>query len=327
MLDFPFSSLMFRRIFVLFVLLSSLAFAESSHAQKGKATPQPDKGNDPGMWVGSPPSGALPAGVTHHTYTSGSMKCEVGYCLYLPPGYTSNSERRYPVIYNLHGAGGDEYRTLYNAEVLDEGIRAGRWPDMIMVFPNGGRATMYQNSGDGRYLAETTFIEELVPHIDSTCRTIADRKGRCLEGFSMGGRGSTHLAMKHPDMFCSLFNQAGNVYSAVEMAKTVGPEEWPVSYLGSDPAHLLSNDVYANLNENLDYIKAKLRIQVACGTADPGHLKSVREYHEALVEAGVEHTYWEVEGLDHNQRKMIEGRKDTWFDFHIESLRLAGAEW
>ena len=80
---------------------------------------------------------------------------------------------------------------------------------MIMVFPNGGRSTMYQDSGDGRFMAETTFIRELMPHIDATYRTIADRKARCIEGFSVGGRGSTHLAMKYPELFGSLFNQSG----------------------------------------------------------------------------------------------------------------------
>ena len=140
----------------------------------------------------------------------------------------------------------------------------------------------------------------------------------------MGGRGSTHLAMKYPQLFCSLFNQSGNVYSTVEAAKTAPPNQWPVSYLGNDQQHLLANDVYANLQKNLDYIKANLRIQVACGTADDGHLKTVREYHEALTKAGVQHTYWEVEGLDHNQRKMIEGRRKTWFDFHIAALKAAG---
>jgi hypothetical protein len=65
-----------------------------------------------------------------------------------------------------------------------------------------------------------------------------------------------------------------------------------------------------------------MRIQVACGTADPDHLKTVREYHAALTAAGMPHSYFEVEGLDHNQKKMIDGRKATWFDFHIESLKL-----
>jgi hypothetical protein len=48
----------------------------------------------------------------------------------------------------------------------------------------------------------------------------------------------------------------------------------------------------------------------------------VREYHGALTTAGVPHNYFEVEDLDHNQKKMIDGRKATWFDFQIESLKL-----
>jgi endo-1,4-beta-xylanase len=288
-----------------------LRAADAPKSRSGQA-------NADDMWVQSPVP-ELPTGVTHRTYRSAAMKRDVGYCIYLPPSYTRSPEHRYPVIYHLHGAGGNETRSVYSAKVLHEGVLAGRWPELIMVFPNGGRTTMYQDSGDGRFLAETTFMKELIPHIDNNYRTIADRKGRCIEGFSMGGRGSTHLAMKFPEMFCSLFNQSGNVYHVSDVSK--GPN----LYLGDDPVRLKANDPYLNLTKNLDYIKANLRIQVACGTADPEHLTTVREFHAALTAAGAEHSYFEVAELAHNQQKMIDGRKDTWFDFHIESLRRAGA--
>jgi endo-1,4-beta-xylanase len=283
------------------------------HAQKAKK--QSNQTNTDDMWVTSPVP-ELPANVTHHTFRSASMKRNVGYCLYLPPGYEKDTQRRYPVIYHLHGAGGNETRSVYSASVLHEGILAGKLPEMIMVFPNGGRSTMYQDSGDGRFMAETMMTKELIPHIDATYRTIADRQARCIEGFSMGGRGSTHLAMRFPELFASLFNQSGNVYHVSDVSKA------PNAYLGSDPERLKANDPYLNLEKNLAYIQANLRIQVACGTADPDHLITVREYHEALTKAGMPHSYFEVEGLDHNQRKMIDGRKATWFDFHLESLRL-----
>ena len=283
------------------------------HAQKAKKQSNQTNTND--MWVTSPVP-ELPPNVTHHTFRSASMKRDVGYCLYLPPGYAKDEKRRYPVIYHLHGAGGNETRSVYSASVLHEGILAGKLPEMIMVFPNGGRSTMYQDSGDGRFMAETMMTQELIPHIDTTYRTIADRKARCIEGFSMGGRGSTHLAMRFPELFASLFNQSGNVYHVSDVSKA------PNTYLGSDPERLKANDPYLNLEKNFAYIKANLRIQVACGTADLDHLLTVREYHEALTQAGMAHSYFEVEGLDHNQKKMIDGRKSTWFDFHIESLRL-----
>lgn len=281
------------------------------------AKPKSNQANTDDMWVTAPVP-ELPARVTHHIYRSEAMKREVGYCIYLPPGYEAHPDRRYPVIYHLHGAGGNECRSVYSAGVLHEGILAGRWPEMIMVFPNGGRSTMYQDSGDGRFLAETTFVKELIPHIDATYRTFADRKGRCIEGFSMGGRGSTHLAMKFPGMFCSLFNQSGNVYHVSDVSKSPNP------YLGDDPRRLEANDPYLNLQKNLGYIRANLRIQAACGAADPDHLTTVREFHAALTQSNVPHSYFEVEGLDHNQKKMIDGRKETWFDFQVGSLKLGG---
>jgi endo-1,4-beta-xylanase len=267
------------------------------------------------MWVTSPVP-ELPTHVTHHTFRSASMNRDIGYCIYLPPTYDQDTNQRFPVIYHLHGAGGNETRSVYSATVLHEGIMAGKLPNIIMVFPNGGRSTMYQDSGDGRFMAETMMVHELIPHIDATYRTLADRKARCIEGFSMGGRGSTNLAMKHPQMFGSLFNQSGNVYHVSDSSKL------PNAYLGDDPERLRANDAFLNLKKNLDFIKANLRIQVACGTADPEHLVSVREFHQALTEAGMPHSYFEVEGLDHNQKKMIDGRKATWFDFQIESLKL-----
>src|SRR5207247_7747434 len=104
-----------------------------------------------------------------------------------------------------HGANGNETRSVYSATVMHEGIVAGKLPEVIMVFPNGGRGTMYQDSGDGRFMAETMMIKELIPHIDATYRTIADRTARCIEGFSMGGRGSTNLAMKYQALFGYMF--------------------------------------------------------------------------------------------------------------------------
>jgi enterochelin esterase-like enzyme len=299
-----------------FVLLVTFgATTVSSQApDKGGKKKKSDK-----TWVASSIP-KLPTGVTHHTLRSEAMKRDVGYCIYLPPGYAQDVERRYPVLYELHGAGGDETRMLVCAEHLHEAILTGRVPETIMVLPNGGRGTGYQDSGDGRSLPETMIIKELIPHIAATYRTVADRKARCLEGFSMGARGATHLAMRYPEMFCSLFNQAGNVYHVSD------PSQLPNEYLGSDPERLKANDPYLNLIKNRDYIRANLRIQVACGSADTEHIKTVREYHAALTAAEVPHSYFEVEGVAHNKKKLYESRKNTWFDCHVESLKLNGVE-
>lgn len=308
---------------VRFALSSLLAMGSLAWAQQ---KPKVNETNSDDMWLAKVTPNAMAQHVTHHEYRSESMKHKVGYSLYLPPGYEKNPTVRYPVIYHLHGAGGNELRAVTSAQVLQEGILAGHLPEMIMVFPNGGRATMYQDSADGRFKAETTLIKELIPHIDATYRTIADRKGRCIEGFSMGGRGAVHLALKHPDLFCSLFNQAGNVYPVSNMPKETPDDAYPYSYLGKEVAALQDNDPYVNLHKNIDAIKNGLRILVACGTRDPDHLTTVREFHQELVKSGVDHTYIELEGLGHNQSQMIAKLKPVWFDYHIESLKRAGAD-
>src|SRR5436190_21987737 len=106
------------------------------------------------------------------------MKHDVGYCIYLPPDYASAASSRYPVIYNLHGAGGNELHSFEEAVLLDAGIRSGKLPPMILVLPNGGKATMYKDSYDGKFMGETNIIRELIPHIDGAYRTIAARNGR-----------------------------------------------------------------------------------------------------------------------------------------------------
>ncbi|HUR56757.1 MAG TPA: alpha/beta hydrolase-fold protein [Opitutaceae bacterium] len=287
------------------------------------AAPDPATRNANIKWVNPPKPGTLPEGVTHHTFFSKALNRDVGYCLYLPPGYATESSRRYPVIYNLHGAGGNELHSFTDAKVLHEGIVAGRWVPMIMVLPNGGQATFYKDSYDGKFPAETLIIRELLPHIDATYRTIASRAGRAIEGFSMGGRGSTRLAIKYPELFCSLHNQAGNVPHTADKFDPTKPNEYPNNYLGPDRARYIDNDVYHLLKKNVAAIKSNLRIAITCGTRDGDHLPTVREFHAALLAAGVDHTYLEVEGLAHEHDKLVNLYRPTWFDYHAESFRRA----
>jgi S-formylglutathione hydrolase FrmB len=187
--------------------------------------------------------------------------------------------------------------------------------------PNGGKYTYYKDSADGRYPAEKLIIQDLIPHIDGTYRTVAAREGRAIEGFSMGGRGATRLALKYPELFCSLFNQAGNVFPIAEMFNPAQPNQYPNNYLGPEKSRYVENDTYLLLEKNLARIQSRLRIQVACGTKDDGHLPTVRKFHQALVKAGVDHTYWEMEGLEHQQTQMLQRYRPIWFDYHAESFR------
>ena len=303
--------------------VAAIASLDGAAAPAKKAPAAPATSTMPVKWVNPPKPNSLPTGVTHRTFQSRAIGADVGYCIYLPPGYETETTRRYPVIYNLHGAGGNELHGFSPARALHDGIVSGRWAPMILVLPNGGARTFYKNSGDGKLRAEDLIIEDLIPHIDATYRTIATRGGRAIEGFSMGGRGATRLAMKYPELFCSLHNQAGNVIRIADLYETAKATEYPGSYLGRDRAHYEANDSFLLLKKNRSAIEGGLRILITCGTLDDGHLPTVREYHAALLAAGVDHTYLEVEGLNHEHEKLVAMYRTTWFDYHAESFRRA----
>lgn len=166
--------------------------------KKGKKKPAPFK------WVNPIPDNKYP-GVTHNTFISPSMKVEVGYCIYLPDDYHKRSTggKSYPVVYYLHGGRpGSEAKSVHLSTYIHDAMSKGKVPPAIYVFVNGGVVSHY-NYPEKDSMGEDVFIKELIPHIDKTYRTIADRTGRGLEGFSQGGRGTARIMFKHPHLFCS----------------------------------------------------------------------------------------------------------------------------
>ena len=156
-------------------------------------------------WVNPLPDGETYEGVRHATFTSPSMGVPVGYCIYLPPQYdqASHADRRFPVVYDLHGGSPGDERTSVRgglASVIHRAIANGDVAPAIHVFVNGGAENTY-NYPQKDSLGVDVFVQELIPHIDATYRTIAGRHGRALQGFSQGGRGTTRI----------MFQQSGAV--------------------------------------------------------------------------------------------------------------------
>jgi S-formylglutathione hydrolase FrmB len=129
--------------------------------------------------------------------------------VYLPPSYAQNRQRRYPVLYGLHGYSIDNIpwaKQMRAQAGLDASLAAGA-PEMIVVLPSGQSihdGSMYSSSvtaGDW----EGFIAHDLVSYIDVHYRTVADRKSRGLFGHSMGGYGATRIGMKHPEVFGALY--------------------------------------------------------------------------------------------------------------------------
>jgi enterochelin esterase-like enzyme len=130
--------------------------------------------------------------------------------VYLPPSYTTSQNRRYPVVYVLHGfTDSDELWMGFKKhwinlpQVIDRALAAGDIHEMIVVMPNAYtryQGSMYSNSPtNGNW--EDFIVQELVPYVDDHYRTFANSTSRGIAGHSMGGYGAAMIAMKHPGVF------------------------------------------------------------------------------------------------------------------------------
>src|SRR5262245_43725435 len=120
----------------------------------------------------------------------------------LPRGY-GTGDRRYPVLYLLHGYGGNRDTWLYNTGLLGS-VRAY---SMIVVLPESGRRWFINDYEGNRY--EDYLVGELLPLVDETFRTVPDRAGRAIGGFSMGGAAAVFQALRHPDRFGAAASLSG----------------------------------------------------------------------------------------------------------------------
>jgi enterochelin esterase-like enzyme len=149
--------------------------------------------------------------------------------VYLPPGYDEDANRRYPVLYMLHGYTDSDERWMGLRQswislsaVLDSTFADGGVRELIVVMPNSYtrfQGSMYANSITTGYW-EDFITRDLVAWTDARYRTIADRAARGLAGHSMGGYGALRIGMKHPDVYAAVYALSPCCMSA----RTAAPE-------------------------------------------------------------------------------------------------------
>lgn len=205
----------------------------------------------------NPTGSTLPTGCQHLTYYSAANNTTIGYIVYLPPDYTTNTSARYPVVYSFHGMGGNEWGNVPYASVLQTHIVSKTINPMIMVFVSGRGNSFYADSKDGSVKCETSVIKELIPHIDSTLRTLPDRGHRAVNGISMGGFGSLMMAFKHYE----LFGHAASDIAALVNWDTLSAQQFdqsiPTKIFGGDSAYFNRNYYpFTFVKQNADSLKA-----------------------------------------------------------------------
>lgn len=254
------------------------------------------------------------------TFDSDIVDNDVSYYIYLPPGYRSG-KKRYPVMYWLHGAYGRPYSATPIVQRLDAAIRAGKAPEVIVVScldPTG--LSMWTDSKDGRLPMESLIIEELVPHVDARYRTISERQGRGIEGFSMGGYGSAYLGIKYNDLFSSVSILAG----ALHTPQTLRDRRRAIfdNVFSGDSDYANQRSPWTVIEENADAIRGTVNMRIFVG-ADDGLLSWNRDYHAVLDKHGIEHEWGVVPKSPHDLETVMRNWEGDFFDYYRRAF--AGA--
>jgi enterochelin esterase family protein len=239
--------------------------------------------------------------VWYHSKVTGSWRHAL---VYTPPGYDTQPGSRYPVLYLQHGGGEDETGWTRQGRanfILDNLIAAGKCKPMIVVMAHGYARRAGQpepdlagrplGSPEGRRILqemtaafEDDVTQALIPYVDSTFRTLADRDHRAMAGLSMGGMQTFQVTLNHLD----LFSYIGG-FSGAAGPLMLGDQKLDVkaAYNGAfaDPAA---------------FARRVRLLWLGVGTEEPERMRTgIRTLHASLTEAGIAHVYYESPGTDH----------------------------
>lgn len=247
-------------------------------------------------------------------FSSKTVGEDVGYYLYLPPGYEHNQQRRYPLLIWLHGAYGRPHEASPVVSRLDKAIRSGEATPMIVVSvldPTG--LSMWTDSKSGRLPMETVIMQELLPHIDKTYRTKGNRENRAIEGFSMGGYGAAYLGFKYNDVFSSVSMLA----AALHTPDTFKSRRKAIfeNVFGGDADYATERSPWKLVEENAENIKRNTSVRIYVG-ADDGLLTWNRNYHELLNSLGVEHEWGIVPNSSHDIGIVMQNWQGDFFSYY-----------
>ena len=136
---------------------------------------------------------------------SATLGHSVGYCALLPPSYDAQPAKKFPVLYFLHGLGGDQTFLISSSgwSLIEDAWEQKRFGEFVIITPQAG-TSFYVNSRNGRVRYEDFFIREFIPGMEKKFRIANTRSGRAIGGISMGGYGALRFAFKYPQMFAAV---------------------------------------------------------------------------------------------------------------------------
>ncbi len=277
-------------------------------------------------WI-TPPATA--PGLEQQFFRSAAAKQNVSYHIYLPDAYNIHKERRFPVIYWLHGhTGGVEHLPML-VKFFDQAIQHGKIPPVLMVFPNGMAESMWCNSKDGTVPMETVIVDELIPHIDATYRTIPSRHGRLIEGFSMGGYGAARLGIKYSNIFGAV-SILGAGPMQLDFTASKGPKEKAPDRVrimknvyGNDPAYFRAISPWVLSEDYANKIPAsKSIIRIVIGEQDNIKVPNL-DFAAHLTWLRIPHVLRIIPNVGHEPMKLYQAMGGANWHFYTRLFRDA----
>lgn len=233
-------------------------------------------------------------------YNSHILQRAVRYCVMLPSDYDADPNKKFPVLYFLHGLGENEQALLNSGGwgLIQDQQRDHTIGDFLMVAPEG-RGSFFINSADGKNRYSDFFLTEFLPFIETHYRVLRERKSRGVTGLSMGGFGALRFAFAYPQMFGSVSAQSpalitepprqldNDLRDAGPLARLLG------SVFGNpiDVAHWNQNNPFQLARKNQTQIRSQ-KIYFNCGEQDEyGFAEGAQALHEQLLAKQIPHEF------------------------------------
>ena len=210
--------------------------------------------------------------------------------IYTPPGYDTNVSTRYPVLYLQHGSGEDETGWTFQGRanlILDNLIAGKKAVPMIIVMDNCYASRPSQNAGaDGRGAVTAAFpdvmVNEVIPMIDSSLRTIADREHRAMAGLSMGGNVTLQTTIPHLDTFAYI-----GAFSGTMNGLNTNALDHATAFNGA-------------FKDGEGFNQQVKLLWIGMGTAEPNPFPgAIGAFRAMLDKAGIRYIYYESPGTAH----------------------------
>jgi S-formylglutathione hydrolase FrmB len=261
------------------------------------------------------------------------LKRPVRYCVYLPESYDAGAQKHpqshYPVLYFLHGLGGNEQQLFDNGgwTLLDDLWKRRKIGEFLIAAPDGAR-TFYINSADERVRYSDFFLQEFIPYIEAKYRVAKGRSERAISGISMGGYGALRFAFSHPELFSAVSAQSpalitespkeidDSIHAGAPLAKVLA------DVFGSPISvpHWRENDPLLLARKNAEALR-KLAIYFNCGQEDNyGFEKGAAVLDRELQKERVKHEYRSYPG-DHSLEYFL-SHFDEVIEFHSRAFGL-----